>query len=536
MKKSSFFKKMVVLLSFCVLTMAVKAQQTGIITGTVRGPDGLPLQGASVTVQGSPRGATTNNAGSYSLTLNAGTHTVVASFVGYGSAQQAVTLRGGETQTLNFTLSEAGIGDVVVVTGSRSAPRTRTETPVPVDVIPIAQVVNEIGQVELNQIINFIAPSFQSARQTISDGTDHVDPGQLRGLGPDQLLVLVNGKRRHQSALVNVNGTVNMGTVGTDMSAIPASAIERIEILRDGASAQYGSDAIAGVINIVLKKATGLLEAGASFGMHISQYERDYALVTLANKEVTKEKVRDGETFQASLGYGFGIGKGYLHLTGEYIQRGATNRGGTYTGAVFPNVNGVNRDDSIMNARGLTRNDFDMLIGNSEMKSGGVFYNLGLPVSTNGELYAFGGYTKKDGKAAGFYRYPSGIPTNARQYADNVFQLYPNGFLPMINSDISDFSTAVGLRTKIGQWNFDISNTYGTNKFDFMIDNSVNYSQFAVAGNNQTSFEAGGLKFWQNTVNADFSKAYDVLAGLNVAAGLEYRVDAFSIQSGEETS
>lgn len=524
------------MLSFCVMAMAVTAQQTGTITGTVKGPDGSPLPGASVTVQGSPRGATTNNAGSYSLTLNAGNYTVVASFVGYGSARQSVALQVGETLTLNFALSEAGIDDAVVVTGSRSAPRTRTETPVPVDVIPIAQVVNEIGQVDLNQIINFIAPSFQSARQTISDGTDHVDPGQLRGLGPDQLLVLVNGKRRHQSALVNVNGTVNRGTVGTDMSAIPASSIERIEILRDGAAAQYGSDAIAGVINIVLKKATGLLEAGASFGMHITQYERDYALNRLANKESTKEKVRDGEMFQASLGYGFGIGKGYLHLTGEYIQREATNRGGTYTGAVFPNVNGVNRDDSIMSAKGLTRNDFDMLIGNSEMKSGSVFYNFGIPVSTNGELYAFGGYTKKDGKAAGFYRYPSGIPTNARQYAPNVFAIYPNGFLPMINSDISDFSTAVGLRTKIGQWNFDLSNTYGTNKFDFMIDNSANYTQFAVAGNNQTSFDAGGLKFWQNTVNADFSKAYDILAGLNVAAGLEYRVDAFSIQSGEEAS
>ena len=197
------------MLSFCVMAMAVTAQQTGTITGTVKGPDGSPLPGASVTVQGSPRRATTNNAGSYSLTLHAGNYTVVASFVGYGSARQSVALQVGETLTLNFALSEAGIGDAVVVTGSRSAPRTRTETPVPVDVIPIAQVVNEIGQVDLNQIINFIAPSFQSARQTISDGTDHVDPGQLRGLGPDQLLVLVNGKRRHQSALVNVNGTVN---------------------------------------------------------------------------------------------------------------------------------------------------------------------------------------------------------------------------------------------------------------------------------------------------------------------------------------
>lgn len=537
MKKSSpFFKRTCSLLLFSFSFLAAAAQM-GTITGSVKGPDGAPLSGASVTVQGSPRGATTNNDGSFTLTLNPGNYTVLATFVGYGAARQTVALQAGETLTLNFSLTEASIGDEIVVTGSRSAPRTRTETSVPVDVIPIAQVINEVGQVDLNQIINFIAPSFQSARQTISDGTDHVDPGQLRGLGPDQLLVLINGKRRHQSALVNVNGTVNRGTVGTDMSAIPASAIERIEILRDGAAAQYGSDAIAGVINIVLKKVTGLLEATAAFGLYMTNYEKNYALYKLANKtDDPSESVRDGETIQASLGYGFGIGNGYLHLTGEYIKRGATNRGGTYTGALYPNVNGVNRDDSIMTAKGLNRNDFDMLIGNSEMNSKSLFYNFGLPVSTNGELYAFGGYTKKEGRAAGFYRYPSGIPGNARQYASNVFAIYPNGFLPMINSDISDFSTAVGLRTKIGQWNFDISNTYGSNKFAFMVDQSANYTQFAVAGNNQTSFDAGGLTFWQNTLNADFSKRYEILSGLNVAAGLEYRIDAFSIQSGEEAS
>jgi iron complex outermembrane receptor protein len=499
--------------------------------------DSTPLGGASITVQGSSKGTTTSTSGMYSISLNPGTYTILASFVGYGSDRQMVTVQAGETATLDFSLSESGLGDEVVVLGSRAVARTRTETPVPVDVIQISQVMNDVGQVDLNQIINFIAPSFQSARQTISDGTDHVDPGQLRGLGPDQVLVLVNGKRRHQSALVNVNGTVNRGTVGTDMSAIPASAIERIEILRDGAAAQYGSDAIAGVINIVLKKKTGLLEANASYGMYITEYEKNYALYTLTNKtDNPNVSVEDGKTFQASLGYGFKIGEGYLNITGEYTSRGATNRGGTYTGAVFPAVNGVNRDDSILSAKGLTRDFFDMRIGNSEMKAGGAFYNFGYPVSGNTELYLFGGYTNKKGTGAGFYRYPSGIPGAARIYQDAVFALYPNGFLPLINSEIADFSTAVGMRTKLGEWNLDISNTYGINKFDFIINNSVNYSQFAVPGNRQTSFDAGGLKFWQNTVNADFSKKYDILAGLNVAAGAEYRIDAFGVKSGEEAS
>ncbi|HEX8331006.1 MAG TPA: TonB-dependent receptor, partial [Segetibacter sp.] len=421
--------------------------------------------------------------------------------------------------------------------------RTRTETAVPVDVIPIAQVINEIGQVDLNQILTFIAPSFQSARQTIADGTDHVDPAQLRGLGTDQILVLINGKRRHQSSLVNVNGTVNRGQVGTDMSAIPATSIERIEILRDGAAAQYGSDAIAGVINIVLKKNTGILEAAVSYGQFVTEYDKNFALFKLTNKsDDPSVKARDGANFQASLGYGFKINKGFLNLSGEYINREATNRAGTVTGRIFGLVNGQNRDDSIFAARNLTRNSFDLNIGNSAMKGGNLFYNFGYPLGNKTELYVFGGYGKKKGTSAGFYRYPNpqsgltSITGGAATYAPKVLALYPNGFLPQINSELTDFSTSVGLRTKMNDWNFDISNTYGRNRFDFIIDQSVNYTQFAVTNNVQTSFDAGGLRFWQNTVNADLSKQFAVLSGLSFATGLEYRVDGFGIKEGEESS
>ncbi|MBC7873696.1 MAG: TonB-dependent receptor, partial [Ferruginibacter sp.] len=306
---------------------------------------------------------------------------------------------------------------------------------------------------------------------------------------------------------------------------------------RDGAAAQYGSDAIAGVINIVLKKRTGVLEAGVSYGKYITSYEKNYGLYKIANKtDDPSAKVRDGGNLQASLGYGFKINKGHLNLTGEYIKRDATNRTGTYTGAVYPNVNGVNRDDSILAARGLTRNFFDMYIGNSEMKGGNLFYNFTYPVGDKTELYSFGGYGKKDGRAAGFFRYPSGIPGNAKIYAPQVFAIYPNGFLPFINSDLTDAATTLGLRTKFGQWNADFSYTYGMSKFDFTIDNSVNYSQFFIAGNKQTSFDAGGLKFAQNVFNADLSRKYDVLEGLNIAGGVELRLENFKVRSGEEAS
>jgi iron complex outermembrane recepter protein len=523
-----------------IFSMSFSFSQNATIKGTVKDDSGIPLSGATIQVMGSKMAGVTDSAGNYLISVAPGKYTINISYAGFSS--QRISIEAAENGTVQQDVILVSAGDLanVVVVGSRNLSRTKVETPVPVDIIPIAQVISDLGQVDLNQILNFIAPSFQSARQTIADGTDHVDPAQLRGLGTDQVLVLINGKRRHQSALVNVNGTVNRGSVGTDMSAIPATAIERIEILRDGAAAQYGSDAIAGVINIVLKKKTGVLEAGVSYGQFVTKYDKNFALYKLANKtDDPSVKVNDGGNFQASVGYGFDIGsKGHLNITGEYIKREPTNRTGTYTGAVYPNVGGVNRDDSILSKKGLTRNFFDMNIGNSKMTGGGGFYNFGYPLSDKTELYIFGGATKKRGVGAGFYRYPSGIPNaaNAGKYAPNVFAIYPNGFLPQIKSDILDFSTSAGVRTKFGAWNFDISNTFGINKFDFNVDNSVNYSQFFIAGNRQTSFDAGGLKFWQNTVNADISKNFNVLAGLNVAGGLEYRVDAFGIQSGEEAS
>ena len=513
------------------------AMAQAIISGTVKNASGKPLSGASVVVQEGNKGTTTNVDGFYTLSVAPGKSTLLISYVGFAQQKITVTAIAGSTLTQDVQLSESSALTEVTVTGSRAIGRTSTETAVPVDVIPLSTIINELGQVDLNQILNYVAPSFQSSRQTVADGTDHVDPAQLRGLGTDQVLVLINGKRRHQSALVNVNGTVNRGQVGTDLSAIPATAIERVEILRDGAAAQYGSDAIAGVINIILKKKTGLLQASSSYGAYATKFPKNYAINSLQQRGPGEDvSITDGNNFQASLGYGFSIGKGFLTLTGEYIKRLPTNRSGTYTGAVYANVNGVNRDDSILSARGLDRNDFDIRAGNSAMKGGNVFYNFGIPVGKSGELYAFGGYGKKSGEAAGFFRYPSGYANNARIYASNARALYPNGFLPLITSDIIDFSSALGFRTKIGDWNFDLSNTYGRNTFAFGVKNSINYTQFVNAGNAQTSFDAGGLKFWQNTTNADFSRKFDVAAGLNVAAGLEYRVDAFGLNSGEEAS
>lgn len=523
------------LLTFLLLLSSsfLLAQRT--ITGKVTDAEnGEPMIAASVLVKGTSTGTVTDTDGNFSLNVPDNAATLVISFIGYTPQEVAIT-----GNVINVALLEGVELNNVVVIGSRNATRTKLDTPVPVDIIPLTQITNEVGQVDLNQILTYVAPSFQSARQTIADGTDHVDPAQLRGLGPDQVLVLVNGKRRHQSSLVNVNGTVNRGTVGTDLSAIPASAIERVEILRDGAAAQYGSDAIAGVINLVLKQKTGVLDGSVSYGFYNSEYEKNYALYKLTNNSADPNvRVTDGETVQAGLNYGFNLGgKGFINLTGEYISREPTNRSGTYTGQVYPSVGGQVRDDSILQAKGLDRTDFDMLIGQSKMTGGGAILNAEYNLGTNWSVYAFGGFNRKDGSSAGFFRYPSSIASGARIYANNVFAIYPDGFLPKINSELTDVSAAVGLRGKIGLWNVDLSNTFGQNQFDFIINNSVNYTQAAVSPNNlQTEFDAGGTKFSQNTVNLDFSRNYPVLEGLNIAFGGEYRTESFGIRAGEEAS
>lgn len=540
-----FFLKRAKYIALCSLTMLLSClamAQKGTVSGTVKNDKGEPLSKASVTIQGRTVGTSTDDNGNYSLQIEPGEYKLVISYVGYVMSTTKVTVAANAVTEVSPSLNVQSAGGEVRVVGSRSKfPRTVIASPAPVDIIPVSQIANEVGQVDLNQILTFVAPSFQSARQTISDGTDHVDPAQLRGLGPDQVLVLVNGKRRHQSALVNVNGTVNRGSVGTDMSAIPVNAIERVEILRDGAAAQYGSDAIAGVVNIVLKKKVNYLDGNISYGGNITKYDKNYAIDKLTNNpNSTKVKANDGGTLQSSLNYGTKVGdRGYLNLTGEYTQRAETNRAGTYTGAVYANVNGVNRDDSILAARGLNRNNFDMRIGNSRMRGGTVMYNFSYPLKDGKtELYSFGGNGQKVGNGAGFFRYPSSITGagGSALFANTVFAYYPNGFLPEIGSNIKDLSIAVGIRSTINDWNLDISNSFGRNKFDFEVLNSISYSQASTTTRPATKFDAGGLTYSQNTVNIDISRKFNVLSGLNVAAGTEVRAEGFDMRNGDEGS
>jgi iron complex outermembrane recepter protein len=503
--------KVLPVLLFSLFFAVGAVAQTATIKGTVKDANGLPMAGASVVLDGTKRGTITDAAGVYEIKVNPGAYTVVISYVGVKTQRKQITLTANQTAENNFDMENAEDLNRVVVVGSRStAVRSSTQTAVPIDVIS-GRELTLTGQVEPSQMINFVAPSFNSNRQTVADGTDHIDPATIRGLGPDQTLVLVNGKRRYNTALLNVNGTVGRGSVGTDLNAIPASAIEKVEVLRDGAASQYGSDAIAGVINIVTKKnSTGTTLTG--------HWGKQYA--------------GDGEVQQLGLNKGMSLGKkgGYFNISGDLRHRDPTNRAGDYTGRVY--TNDAVLDEQLIADRGFSRKN-NMFIGNSELYNYGVMANMGFPFSKNLQFLLTAGYNYRDGKAAGFYRYP-------RQTSQVIAELYPDGFLPEIHSIIRDKYITAGFEGQIGgKWNWDLSQAVGGNSFRFDVKNSNNASQFALKDAAPTDFYAGKLLFSQYTTNLNVSRDFGPEIGLktfNVAFGGEYRRDNYSIEAGEEAS
>ena len=454
--------------------------------GKVADPAGQPLIGATIIEKGTNNGTTTDVSGGFTIKSSKTNPMFLVSYIGYKSKE----LKGSEVNG-TITLEEGNLLDQVVVVGSRSLNRSATDTPAPIDVIDLKDITTKTGQLDLNQLLQFAAPSFNSNRQSGSDGTDHVDPASLRGLGPDQTLVLVNGKRRHQSSLVNIYGTRGRGNTGTDLNSIPAAAIERIEILRDGAAAQYGSDAIAGVINIVLKKSTEQLEVNANSGLYKASYRFD-------------DKKFDGLNYNFNGNYGFKVGEnGFVNLTADYNSRDHTNRANAA-------------------ADELARREF----GDPRAANASLYLNSNFPINKNTSLYVFGGTNQRKGESYAWTR-----------FADddrNIPSIYPDGFDPLIKADIKDNSIAAGIRSQFKGWDMDFSNTFGSNKFGYSVSNTLNTSLGATS---PKDFDAGGFSLNQNTVNLGFSKFMkDKMAGLNVAFGAEYRKENYEIFAGEEKS
>ncbi|MBV8325952.1 TonB-dependent receptor [Chryseobacterium sp.] len=404
------------------------------------------------------------------------------------------------------------IEDIIIV-GNRNVKRTKLETPVPVDVINIDKIQKNSPQITVQDLLNYVIPSFNSVRQSASDGTEHIDPVTLRGMGPDQVLVLVNGKRRHTTSLVNYQNTVGNGSVGTDLSTIPVIAIEKIEVLRDGAAAQYGSDAIAGVINIILKKNEGAT-ASLTYGL---------------------SGRNDGDTYQAGINYGTSLGKkdGYVNLSLQLSHRGKTTRTQNHNLDIFGDnfayefapdpIAARAADDAEIQKRGLTRDDFNFQIGDAQIKQAQLFFNAEYPLNDQLKFYSFGGFSIKEGKGFGFRRLPS-------ETYNVVSSIYPNGFQAVLGSQVYDISYAVGAKYNMNNWLFDLSNTFGNNTFTYNVSNTNNAS---LGAKSPTRFYAGAHSFLQNTVNLDVSKN---LNRFNIAFGGEFRFEQYQIKGGDEAS
>ena len=483
--------------------------------------NGDAISSAKVMIGGEEQ--TTDDNGSAMFSDMAGAQSVEITALGF--ADRRVNVTAGQTE-LMVMLAPIQTIDSIVVVGTRSIGRRALQAPVPIEVIEREQL-SLTGQSETGRILQMLVPSFNFSSSSISDGTDALRPATLRGLGPDQTLVLINGKRRHKSALLHINTSVGRGAAGTDFNAIPSSAIKRIEVLRDGAAAQYGSDAIAGVINIVLKDDVDTGDANFYWGQ---TYEGD------------------GDTWIGNANYGMKVGEaGFINLTAEWRDRYRTNRAGLTgerqydwveedPGKPADHILEIENEDGTVtskpvwfDSREYTFDRQNFRIGDSDSSQKIGFYNFGLPIVGGMELYSFGGYSTRQNNSAGFYR-------RANQAERTVTDIYPDGFLPEINTSIEDVSLAFGAdwTHEATDLNVDVSVNHGLNTFDFFIANSMNASYGAAS---PTSADAGGFELSQTAFNLDVSYPLEYQSSLiNLAGGVEFRREGYGINAGEPVS
>ncbi len=489
-----------------------------------------PLIGANIRIVGTTYITSTDLEGFFNFQgINLEGLTLEVTYIGYQTQLAKVK----ESGLLVIKMKPGSYLNEVVVTGTRGKPRTILTSPLPIDHINAAELQTS-GQNSIDQMLSYKVPSFNSTPQPISDATAHFDPSELRNLGPSRTLVLVNGKRKNQSAQVYLNRTPGKGEVGTDLKAIPAAAIERIEVLRDGASVQYGSDAIAGVINIILKE----------------RFDQ-----TQVNLESGITSAGDGFSYSADINHGLRIGKkGFLNLTGHLFHHDKTNRAGEPGGDGFfgflYNVGAIPIEaaggfeatpGTVATAEQILNGDTDwqranpglgMIIGLPEQDRYSLFTNFGLPYKS-GKFYINAGYTFRYGKSFGAYRSPwwpgiSGDPeVNPLAVAGQPYQ----GFQPTFESDIHDITFTIGNELNINGWDVDMSITGGSNEIQYLVGNSINTS---LGADSPTEFDPGAYQFSNILGNIDVSRS--ISNDLSLFFGAEIRRENFEVRAGEEAS
>jgi iron complex outermembrane receptor protein len=501
--------KKTILTFFALIAATVAFAQAG---GTVYDDQNNPLPGASIVIKGTTNGSTTDFDGVFSIDVNQD-DVLVVSFIGFET--QEVTYSG---DNMEIVMQEGLSLDEVLVTGNRNKPRTAIDSAVPIDNIRISEILST-GEASLQRALTFAIPSFNAQDQAISDATAGFSPADIRGLGPSRTLVLINGKRVNQQAQAYLNRTPGKGEVGVNLAAIPMAAIANVEVLRDGASAQYGSDAMAGVMNFILKKdsafstfnvGTGITSAGDGF-----QFNIDY---------------------NTTLPFGNG---GRVNLTLGYTDQALTNRAGSPGRSAF--------DTSTALPNELAFADVDptlgMIVGRPDLKQKNVLVNVSHPLGENSEFYTTHSFSDRWNRSFAYYRFPgwrrdvaaNGFintdtdGTDADGYSDFM------GYHPTFEGSIQDHFNVVGFDLDLGNdWRLDLSVTHGKNSIDYTVNRSVNRDYLTAEGWSPTTFNPGGYAFSNIIQNADFTKTFS--DKVSFSAGLEYKEETFEAFKGDPFS
>ena len=504
MKKSNFL-----FLLFTLVSLTLSAQ----ISGSVQDGDGDPLPGASVVIKGTTTGSTTDFDGNFTINASSG-DILVYSYIGFQTLEQSYD----GTSDLIIVVLQSGVAlDEVLLTGNRSKPRTAIDSAVPIDNIKTSEILNT-GEASIERALTFAIPSFNSQDQAISDATAGFSPADLRGLGPSRTMVLINGKRVNQQSQAYLNRTPGKGEVGVNLKSIPLAAVERIEVLRDGASSQYGSDAMSGVINFILKEdsafstlnvGTGVTSEGDGFGFNLD--------------------------YNTTLPFGDG---GRVNLTLSYLDQELTNRAGSPGRGAFDVNTALPNEIAFADADPT----LGMIVGRPDLKQTSVFVNITHPLGENSEFYTTHGFTDRWNRSFAYYRFPgwrrdvaaAGFLSNdtvndADGYSD--FQ----GYHPTFEGKVKDHFNVMGFDFDLGNdWRLDLSVTHGKNSIDYTLNRTVNRDYLQATNGSPTSFEPGGYAFSNIIENADLTKSFSDV--LSFSAGLEYKTEKFEAFKGDPLS
>lgn len=509
------FSFQIFLLWGCLLASSHLLAQTGTIAGKVMDSSGSPAIGATLQVEGTAMGASTDVHGDFRFNAPVGTHILKVTYTGADEQRQTVMVQAGQTTTININLTSSGItlGEVVVSTGSRSTERTQTDSPLPIDIISAADV-RSTGQPAFDRALTYRVPSFNSVQTPVNDATSLLDPYEIRNMGPSRTLVLINGKRKNASSLVYIQTSPGRGEGGADLSAIPTEAIERVEILRDGASAQYGSDAIAGVMNVILKDRF------------------QYGSATL-NTGITAKG--DGELIGLTLNNGANYGdRGFLNYTVSLSYQGLANRPGDVDAEAEADPN-IGFGAPLAEVQDFLRKypDARNVNGDPEKSAARFVVNTGIPVGENSMLYGNAAYVYKKVNSFANFRTPYW-----RGPADNPYAVIAanegrpyEGYGPTFEGDMTDYNGTVGVRSEKNGWKTDVSFTTGGNQQLYTVDNTRNRD---LGLNSPLRFKPGGYSFMHNVGNIDVMKM--LRDNLNFSVGMEFRQETYQVIEGDTAS